>query len=117
MKIWIDDVRPAPDGYVWVKSVNEAELLIVSKKNYENMIDSFDGGLRKLFEFGNDIHIDLIDIDHDAGEYVSDGGDYIKLLDWLEEGGYNIPIHIHSMNPVGVENMRRIIKRNGWIEV
>ena len=117
MKIWVDDVRPAPDGYVWVKSVNEAELLIVSKKSYENMINSFDGGLRKLYEFGNDTHIELIDIDHDAGEYASDGGDYIKLLDWLEEKGYNIPIHIHSMNPVGVANMRRIIQRNGWIEV
>ena len=61
--------------------------------------------------------IDVIDIDHDAGEYAQLGGDYIKLLDWLEETGRNYPIHIHSMNPVGVENMRRIIKRNGWIEV
>ena len=61
--------------------------------------------------------IDVIDIDHDAGEYAQLGGDYIKLLDWLEETGRNYHIHIHSMNPVGVENMRRIIKRNGWIEV
>lgn len=59
----------------------------------------------------------MIDIDHDAGEYVKGGGDYIKLLDWLEETGQNFPVHIHSMNPVGVENMRRIIKKNGWKEV
>lgn len=50
--------------------------------------------------------IELIDIDHDAG-------DYIKLLDWLEETGRNYPIHIHSMDVIGVENMRRIIERNG----
>ena len=31
--------------------------------------------------------------------------------------GRNYPIHIHSQNPVGVENMRAIIKRNGWEEV
>ena len=61
--------------------------------------------------------IELIDIDHDAGDYVSDGGDYIKLLDWLEETGRSYPIHIHSMNPVGVANMRCIINRNGWVEV
>lgn len=61
--------------------------------------------------------IKLIDIDHDAGVYAVDGGDYIRLLDWLEETGRNYPIHIHSMNPVGVENMRRIIQRNGWSEV
>ena len=62
-------------------------------------------------------NIEIIDIDHDAGDYVRFGGDYIKLLDWLEETGRSYPIHIHSMNPVGVENMRRIIQRNGWTEV
>ena len=61
--------------------------------------------------------IELIDIDHDAGDYVNDGGDYINLLNWLEQTGRNYPIKIHSMNPVGVENMRRIIKRNGWTEI
>lgn len=61
---------------------------------------------------------ELIDIDHDAGEMFSKaGGDYIKLLDWLEETGRNYPIRIHSMNPVGVANMRAIIQRNGWTEV
>lgn len=61
--------------------------------------------------------IELIDIDHDAGYYAWDGGDYIKLLDWLEETGKNYPIRIHSMNPVGVENMRTIIQRNNWKEI
>ena len=62
-------------------------------------------------------NIEVIDIDHDAGEYVDCGGDYIKLLDWLEETGRSYPIRIHSMNPVGRENMRAIIRRNGWKEV
>lgn len=61
--------------------------------------------------------IDVIDIDHDAGDYYKDGGDFIKLLDWLEETHRNYPIHIHSMNPVGIQNMRRIIERNHWIEI
>ena len=66
--------------------------------------------------------LSTIDLDHDAGDYVFDGGDYIKLLDWLEATKplhwLNIVnFHIHSMNPVGVENMRRIIQRNGWKEV
>ena len=99
MKLWIDDVRPAPVGYVWCKSVNEAIDL-----------------LSDLINFGID-DIEVLDIDHDAGDYACDGGDYIKLLDWLEETGHNYPIRIHSMNPVGVENMRRIIQRNGWTEV
>lgn len=105
MKIWIDDVRLPPQGYYWCKSVNEAIAFI-----------SFNQILYGTTK--EDYHkIDLIDIDHDAGVYASDGGDYIKLLDWLEFVGYNYPIHIHSMNPVGVANMRAIIQKNGWKEV
>lgn len=98
MKLWVDDMRPAPDGYVWVKTVNDAILQI------------------EIHEQINAPFL-LIDVDHDAGAYYRCGGDYIKLLDWLEETGRNYPIRIHSMNPVGVENMRRIIQRNGWAEV
>lgn len=28
MKIWIDDMRPAPEGYRWCRSVNEVKNLI-----------------------------------------------------------------------------------------
>ena len=98
MKLWIDDVRTAPDGYVWCKSVYDAFDLITE---YENRVDPFE----------------LIDLDHDAGIYSSFGGDYINVLYWLEETGRNYPIRIHSMNPVGVMNMRRIIQHNGWKEI
>jgi hypothetical protein len=99
MKLWVDDVRAAPQGYVWCRSVN--------------------GSIDFINACFNDLkaEIEIIDIDHDAGDYASEGGDYIKLLDWLEAMGFNIPIHIHSMNPVGIANMRRIIQRNGWTEV
>lgn len=101
--MWIDDCRLAPEGYIWLKSVNDAITEII-----------YTEGAAYL---GEKEEIELIDIDHDAGDYVSDGGDYIKLLDWLEETGRNYPIRIHSQNPVGVENMRRIIQKNGWREV
>lgn len=64
-----------------------------------------------------ELSIDVIDIDHDAGDYAHEGGDYVRLLDWLEETKRSYPIRIHSMNPVGVENIRRIIRRNGWTEI
>ena len=103
MKLWLDDLRPAPEGYVWCLTVNEAKHCITQPQWYA-VLDS-------------NTEIELIDIDHDAGDYASDGGDYIKLLDWLEETGRNYPIRIHSQNPVGVQNMRRIIERNGWKEI
>ena len=102
MKLWIDDVRYPPDnGWEWATTVNLAKAMI----QFNERLD---------FPRGP---IELISMDHDAGDYVSDGGDYIKLLDWLEETGRNYPIRIHSMNPVGRENMRAIIRRNGWTEV
>lgn len=107
MKLWVDDVRPAPDGYVWCHSVYRA---IKEIKIREQEIADYG-------DFESISSIELIDIDHDAGDYVQYGGDYIKLLDWLEETGRSYPIRIHSMNPVGVENMRRIIQKNGWTEV
>ena len=112
MKLWIDDVRPAPDGYVWRKSVDDAIGII-------ELIDIFSQYTCYNPSTGEEkkAYIELIDIDHDAGDYAQYGGDYIKLLDWLEETGRNYPIRIHSMNPVGVENMRRIIQKNGWTEV
>lgn len=103
MKLWIDDVRPAPEGYVWARSVYTAK--------------NFIAGLEMHAKTAPELTITLIDIDHDAGDYASDGGDYIKLLDWLEETGRNYPIRIHSMNPVGVANMRAIIEKNSWKEI
>lgn len=103
MKIWIDDVRQPPnwdhgnDVWCWAKSVKEAINAILFYEKWYN--------------------VELIDIDHDAGYYVNDGGDYIKVLDWLEETGRDYPIRIHSMNPIGIENMRRVIRKNGWIEI
>lgn len=99
LKIWVDDVRPAPNDYYWCKTVNSVKRLLCDA----HIINCYD--------------IVVIDLDHDAGDYAKEGGDYIKILDWLEETGRRYPIHIHSMNPVGVANMRAIIQKNGWQEI
>ena len=62
MKIWLDDIRPAPDGFTLAHSVNEAILLIEKTEK--------DG-----------TSVELLDCDHDLGDYFPDGGDGIKLLD------------------------------------
>lgn len=96
MILWVDDLRQPPCGgeYCWVKSVNAAKHTIKEKG-----------------------YLDYIDLDHDAGDYAYDGGDYIKLLDWLEEQHMVFPIKLHTMNPVGRQNMRAIIEKNNWREI
>ena len=100
MKIWVDDLREAPKGYHWCKSVNETIKFI---ENIELRFKHF--------------NIEIIDLDHDAGDYASDGGDYIKILDWLEETNRNYPIRLHTMNSVGRQNMLAIIQKNNWVYV
>lgn len=95
MKLWVDDLRPAPAGYQWAKSVHAAKEMIVQAE-------------------GQGTPFELLDLDHDAGDFVGDGGDYIRLLDWLEETQRCYPIAIHTMNPVGRQNMMAIVEKNGW---
>ena len=90
MKIWLDDIRPAPDGYYHCHSVEEAKrnILKCEEKGFE---------------------IAVIDCDHDLGDFANDGGGGISLLDWLAERNSLYPIEIHTMNPVGRENMQRLL--------
>ncbi len=92
MKIWLDDLRPVPQGYEGVKSVNEAIALIEEAEKAG-------------------IDIEVLDLDHDLGDYYTDGGDAIKLLDWLAERETFYPVEIHTANPVGRENMERMLAR------
>lgn len=96
MKIWLDDVRPAPDGYVLCLSVNEAKRAVEEAERTGEAVE-------------------VLDLDHDLGDYFSDGGDGIKLLDWLCERGTFYPIALHTANPVGRDNMLRLIRRH-WKE-
>ena len=100
MKLWVDDIRPAPAGYIWVKSVEQAKTMISFAQN----------GF--LIGLTDDIFLDLISLDHDAGD-----------LNWLErvQNAFAWPLsckfHLHSQNPVEVQNMRKIIQHNHWEEI
>lgn len=119
--LWVDDLRDPPnrpgEEYMIVNSVNEAKRAIEESEIY-SWSERWEKGIcvEKLQD------IDIIDLDHDAGVYAPDGGDYINILNYLEaraHAGYKIKcvFRIHSFNPVGVTNMRAIIERNGWKEV
>lgn len=92
MKIWLDDLRKAPTGYITARSVNEAKR-IIEKSEAESE------------------EVEVIDCDHDLGDFADDGGDGICLLDWLLERGTLYRIVLHTANPVGRDNMQRMLNR------
>ena len=95
--IYIDDMRqPFIHNAIWVKSYDEAVA-----------------AMRNAVEVMN-IPITLtIDFDHDLGEEKT-GYDFAK---WLIEQNYIGKFRIHSMNPVGANNIRQLLKHYGWTEI
>jgi hypothetical protein len=90
MKLWIDDVRPAPPGWYWTKTSQEA-IGFLSQNLYTVVTISFD---------------------HDLG-----GDDTtMPVIRYLEELVYHGTVRapkmlVHSMNPVGRANLQRAIDR------
>lgn len=96
MKIWLDDVRPAPEGWIWCK--NSQEFC-----SYENLLAFVNG------------EVEAISFDHDLG--IESAGNGYQIACTLEELVYsermyrrNLPeFTIHSANPVGRRNIQRAI--------
>ena len=82
---------------MWCKSVNEAKDTVLMLELYTTVNEYY--------------KVELIDLDHDAGDFVNEGGDYIKLMDWLVERGTLYPLAFHSQNCVGMEYMKRMYRR------
>lgn len=91
-KIYVDDLRPVPQGYIGTKSVYETISLIEYIEEH--------GGT-----------VECLDLDHDLGDYARLGGDAIKILDYLVMEEKYYPIKIHTANPVGRANMERMVER------
>lgn len=90
MRLWLDDLRPAPPGWTRAHSVNEAKTLILAAGD----------------------HFEYASLDHDLGDYEPEGGDGFRLtqwmtLEWHEDRNVfpRLGIRIHSANPRGVERM------------
>lgn len=90
--LWLDDMRPAPEGWVWVK-------------NYEDAVDVLASG----------IDVDIFQMDHDLGGLgfrtdMKTGYDVIK---WMEANNvWPRRIVIHSHNTGGADNMAAVSQRH-----
>jgi hypothetical protein len=92
MRIWLDDMRAAPDGWIHVKTVSECLSYLCSGE------------------------VTSISLDHDLGIFEN-GREWTgyDVLTWIErvqvENGFIPPrdIRVHSANPVAQKKMRLAI--------
>jgi len=86
LRLWLDDVRPAPILDSWMVA-----------KNYQEAITLID----KYTFF-------LCSLDHDLGE-EKDGADVLQYM--IDNDKVPELVLIHSKNPVGVAEMNRMLNR------
>ncbi|MFA4845738.1 MAG: cyclic-phosphate processing receiver domain-containing protein [Patescibacteria group bacterium] len=83
LNIWIDDLRPAPEGFVHVHTLADLRALLAS----------------------SDEPIEVMSFDHDLGDGEPDGYDIIKWIVDHHLDRYPAEIRTHSANPTGAENI------------
>lgn len=94
IKIWIDDVREAPDDWLWCQNSAEA-LRFLDILKYRG------------------VPVDVISFDHDLG-YDEDGNDDSTrpVAMWMAENEFwPKEIRLHTMNPVGYEYLQGFFNR------
>lgn len=107
--IYVDDERkfdPATNAqYIWSCYVHGLSITATCR-DYWATIDT----LQELAAHNDEV---ILDLDHDLGA----GKHGYDICKWIVEHQYPlIAFHIHSMNPVGVFNMRQLLKHYGYIE-
>lgn len=91
MKIWLDDMRPAPEGWWWVK---EAETLL------------------EFLQQGH-LLVKEMSLDHDLGLEKKTGMDVVDFLVETHNDG-KMAVHVHSANLPARERMDKTLRKYGW---
>lgn len=109
--IYLDDIRDMPwqnhlycDKAIVCRDYKSAVAAI--KKYYTPSIDL-------IVDLDHDLGYDGLDLDHDHSNDPT-GYDFCK---YLVENEITGRFHVHSMNPVGAENMRQLLTHCGWREI
>ena len=92
IRLWLDDLRPAPEGWVHVRTAVEAIAVLTA------------GGVVE------------VSVDHDLGR--EEAGSGYEVACWIEEAAANgslgvVKWAIHSANPVGRAKMAAALESAG----
>lgn len=90
MKLWVDDERPAPEGWIWVKTAQAAMLELLTGK------------------------VEEISLDHDLASPLPGETGY-SVARWIETAAANgrlkrLKWAVHSANPPGRRNIEMALE-------
>lgn len=110
MKLWVDDIRPAPEGWVWARTVTEAIRLLATQPPYDHISLDHDISHEITLNTG-------LSRPYPCGETFEPVARFLGVLWWYinevrdaEDGdGWNPKITLHTANPVGAEKMEAIL--------
>lgn len=118
MKLWIDDEREAPAGYVWAKTAQDAIDCFCSRTVTEASFDHDYGQCLMcqppptLMGFPNEVLSVIENIRALVTNGVPCRHDGTYVINWLEETVHTDPsfpvprLEVHSQNPVGIQRLR-----------
>lgn len=118
MKLWHDDVRPAPEGWVWARTNQEAMHYLATGEVAEISLDH-DLGY-------HDVDVPEKPVDGDVMRWADDVIDVLTLRGQSEETGLDLVkwmcreglvperVSIHSWNPPGARAMAEYLSEHGY---
>ena len=109
VRIWVDDKRKAPEGYLHFDTVAETMFML------GNLLAEESHKLKPVPV--------LLDIDDDAGECAHDNGGYERIIQnlghpWAEKffARHPLLVHFHSKNSQTTQYMRTIVEATPWMK-
>lgn len=134
IRLWLDDVRPAPEGWTWIKTVDEAKTYLMAGDVNEASLDhdlGMDAVFSSLSPEGQAALMQHGDISGLNLSKEDDGVLLLRAMEIMREGrhrqqnGYTLCVwmaetgcwprakpRVHSANPAGAARMRAVIERN-----
>lgn len=103
MKLWLDDVRPAPDGWHWARTNAEAKAALLRGNVDECSLDH-DLGLHELTDEQINDWDHVISVSYALQATGTETG--LDLVEWMIQHDL-VPdeVTIHSWNPDGAHRM------------
>lgn len=111
INLWLDDIRPAPEGWVWVKTVKEAiaemenEATTTVNMSLDHDLGPCDDCANDYFGSWQQNYLEQFTCTHNGTGY--------QFVCWMEENDcwpVNKPT-VHSANPVGRARMQQVIDK------